>query len=122
MSILHDAGPARNFTDADARVVVRQPYTGTTVSNDSEAFWSVLEAFERAEASLRRPWSCTHRLPKIHCGCLAAGSLDFRTRVPAVARELGYGAFDLLSERDRGRLIAAIFDPRIAPATERGSS
>lgn len=51
-------------------------------------------------------------------GALAAGTFLFSIRVPAVAAVVGIGDVAHSCERDRRRLIEAIFDPRVAPASQ----
>ncbi len=51
-------------------------------------------------------------------GVLPAGSFNYAPRVRAVAAAFGFPDPCNLSDGDRRRLIAAIFDPRVAPASQ----
>lgn len=59
-------------------------------------------------------------IPINSCAVLSSGSICFSKRVPAVARELRLPSLAFLSDADRRLLIAAIFDPRVAPTSVEG--
>ena len=64
-----------------------------------------------------RPLLLVSGRPRTSLAVLAAGSFNYPPRLAAVAAELGLADPHLLSERDRCRLIDAIFDPRVAPTS-----